>query len=323
PLQRFLLIWNGQGLQLSQQEFDCSFSPLFLDGVAIGSGGCGRDGFTRAVPLSRSTGTEGSAFLGLSTVLACVMMTSLSGPLYQIAVPLHRIQFPWRWMVVTTSTVPLLLGYFFQAALRFRQRLRQGMGVGVCLGLLAFSVTLGLDRTSVSFSPTLIQQFATLMAQRPPFPQEPEVDPDHAEHFLGWHWAYPQGLAFVDAFEYRPLTASNNPVPPPQPYELASWLQGSGPIQIRRWRYGERQIRVEPDPDRPRLLALRTFAYPGWGVWRDGQAMPVQAGSDGRLVIPIPPQATEISVIYQGTLAERGGTALTWMTLLGLLGAGG
>jgi hypothetical protein len=225
-------------------------------------------------------------------------------------------------MVVTTSTVPLLLGYFFQAAVRLRSRFGRGIAVSLCLGLLAFSVTLGLDRTSANFNPALIQQFETLMAQRPPFPQEPLVDPDQAEHFLGWHWAYPQGLAFVDAFEYRPLTASQNPLPPPQTYELATWLQGSGPIRIRHWRYRDRQIQVKPDPDQTRLLALRTLAYPGWKVWRDGQVIPVQAAADGRLVIPIPPQATEIKVTYQGTLAERGGTALTWLTLLSLVASG-
>ncbi|NJK63899.1 MAG: hypothetical protein HC921_15540, partial [Synechococcaceae cyanobacterium SM2_3_1] len=84
PLQRFLLIWNGQGLQLSQQEFDAHLVPYFWMALLLGLAGVGGMGlperFRSQDPLAR----RGLLFLGLSTVLACVMMTSLSGPLYQI-----------------------------------------------------------------------------------------------------------------------------------------------------------------------------------------------------------------------------------------------
>lgn len=335
PLQRFMVyIASGEGL--TQQDYDQTLLPHFWIPLAIAGIGLGW-GWIRGSQASVgaiSPATEGLIerspvpflaqrillYLGVITVISSVMMIDLSAPLYQASGTLTRIQFPWRWMTVTASTLPFFFGYFWDWTKdQTKGALRWGGGISilVAMGICCWQ---GIEiAESGVFNSTLIDRFDQVMEQRPQFPQEPEIDPEQAEHFLGWHWAYPEGITFVDAFEYRPLTGAGNSVPPPQTYPLVDWIDGSGRYEVDRWIYGDRQFRVEAQ--RPGVIAVRTFAYPGWQVWQDNRIIAAPGvHPDGRIQLLVPPGKTQIRIYYRGTWAEQVGLGISGVIAFGLVG---
>lgn len=311
PLQRFMIVFD-QGIQLTTHAFDQLLLPYFWLPLAL----------TLAVgsllawdPVYRQELAWRSFIgLGLMTLMGSIMMTNLSAPLYQASTSLTRIQFPWRWMVVTASTLPFLVGYSLDWAIRQNRPWKKSLGL--ILGLLSVGISFWQTAqvTQVSYYPDLLRRFDQIMIQRPPFPKEPAVDLEKAEHFLGWHWAYPEGIAFVDAFEYRPHTAGGNPLPPSKTYPLVDWIQGEGFVIIHQWKYGYRNLQIqvgEPGGS----IALRTFAYPGWAIWIDGKRRQPGIHGDGRIQIDLPTGQHKIKLVYQGTAAEQWGSWLSWGSL--------
>ncbi len=331
PLQRFMIyLISGEGV--TQQDYDRTLLPHFwIPLVLAGITWClGWRRWTQPMHSSPeiSTDPSGSQFhaqriliyLVLITVISSLMMTDLSAPLYQASPTLTRIQFPWRWLIVTTSALPFFFGYLWAwVSQRSRVGLRWGGGLLILAGM-GFCLWQGLDIAEAGlYNPALIQRFDQVMEQRPPFPEEPEIVADQAEHFLGWHWAYPEGIAFVDAFEYRPLTGAGNPVPPAQTYPLVDWVQGTGSLQIDRWSYGMREFQAEAT--QPGTIAIRTFAYPGWQVQQADQIITEpQVHSDGRIQLSIPPGKTQIQIRYRGTWAERAGLGISGVMAMGMVG---
>ncbi len=269
-------------------------------------------------------------FVAGSLLIASLMMTSLSAPIYQLSGSLTRIQFPWRWMGVTASVVPFCFGYLWQGILGLEsvlspilKRPAQITGSLLILGLMGWIMAQGLAYPQQAlYNPPLVAEFEHLMEQRPPFPAEPTIDPAQGERFLGWHWKYPEGLAFVDAFEYRPVLGQGSPVPPARTYPLLEWQSGQGQIETQTWRYGQRHFWVKPDPSSdPVVLTLRMFAYPAWQIKQDGRLLSpdqISAAPDGRLQLALDPTPTDIDIRYQGTPAEQWGNAISGIVILGL-----
>ncbi|NJL97717.1 MAG: hypothetical protein HC924_02210 [Synechococcaceae cyanobacterium SM2_3_2] len=274
-------------------------------------------------------------FIAGSLLIASFMMTSLSAPLYQLSSSLTRIQFPWRWMGVSASVLPFCFGYLWQGipalgrlsstALKSLPLKQSGQVAGslLILGLMGWIMAQGLAYTRQAlYNPPLVAQFERLMEQRPAFPAEPTIDPVKGEPFLGWHWEYPEGLAFVDAFEYRPMAGQGSPVPPATTYPLLEWQSGQGQIETPIWQYGRRHFFVEPDPNSdPVVLNLRMYAYPAWQVRQNGRSLSqdqISTTPDGRLQLALDPNPTEIDIRYQGTSAERWGNAISGIVILGL-----
>ncbi len=325
PLKRFMVNVDLFSVQITQDPYDHTLLPYFwiplgivvvsLIVLRVQSPVSAYDAHPR-LPVWRTLG-----LLASCTLFATMMMTSLATPLYTASQTLTRIQFPWRWMAITHTVLPFCIGYTTLGLQTLKCQSLRMVTILITLGLLGLcgSFTPHLIDTAL-YNARLMTQFDTAMAQRPPFPAEPTVDPDQAQHFLGWHWLYPDGLVFIDAFEYRPLTASGNPLPPLQTYDLATWVQGSGTLEQINWRYGSRQLSVVADE--PSTLALRTFAYPGWSVRMDGSpVMPMDPMLDGRLQLAVPPGSHDFHIDYQGTTTEQVGG---WISLgVWILGIGG
>jgi len=90
-------------------------------------------------------------------------------------------------------------------------------------------------------------------------------------------------------------------------------------VRVERWIYGDRQVQVEAQ--RPGVIAIRTFAYPGWQVWQDNRIMAdPDVHPDGRIQLILPPGKTQIRIHYRGTWAERAGLGISGLMASGLIG---
>ena len=270
----------------------------------------------RMSPLRGGSAADSSAkavvlySLGASLV-ALLMMTDLLSWLYGWVLPLRRIQFSWRWMAVTAVTVPWLLGSL--AGWGWdpkRLRLLLLVGIGLAMGVQTWQGWQVLSRAW--FDPQTIQTFQELSAAKQ-FPHEPQERPGIA--FLHMHWRFPDGLALVDALEYRPRQATL-PIPPPQVDPLLQW-QGEDPaalLQVEEWRYGYRRFRAVNPTGQEQSVVLRTFYYPAWRVQIDGRFRAAEHNEPGLLQVRIPPGEHRVEVRYLGTAADWLGWILTGVT---------
>ena len=251
-------------------------------------------------------------------------MTDLLGWVYPLVQALQRIQFSWRWMGITSVSVPLLLGSLVPWPLRresWRGLARQvlmGAAIVILGGLwLADS---GQMQRRIAFNPPVIQTF-TKQAQRKvaQYPQEPHGSP--RQNFLYWHWLLPDGLSVVDVPEYR-AQGVVYPMPPPENVPLVSWQSlPSGSLKVQRWDYGIREIHATNPTSQPQVLLLRTFYYPAWRITLNGQPHPTEKTPLGQLQITVPPGSHQIRVSYGMTQWERIGrilSALTGITTLAI-----
>lgn len=247
--------------------------------------------------------------LGASLV-ALLMMTDLLAWLYEWVLPLRRIQFSWRWMAVTAVTVPWLVGSLAGwgwGHKRWRLPLLVGLGLA-----MAVQTWQGLQLVSkAGFDPPLVQTFQELAAAKQ-FPNEPQERPGIA--FLHMHWRFPDGLALVDALEYRPRQVTL-PMPPPQVDPLLQW-QGevedpAARLQVEEWRYGYRRFRALNPTGQEQAVVLRTFYYPAWRVQIDGWFRAAEYNEPGLLQVRIPPGEHRVEVRYLGTAADWLGWILT------------
>jgi len=70
------------------------------------------------------------------------------------------------------------------------------------------------------------------------------------------------------------------------------------------------------------ILQVRTYFYPRWTAKADDRQLPVTANADGLLLISVPPQATDIQLVFEQPkrvpLFEVV-TVMSWMLILGFL----
>lgn len=264
--------------------------------------GSGADEF----PLAKATLLYS---LGASLV-ALLMMTDLLAGLYEWVLPLRRIQFSWRWMAVTAVTVPWLLGSLAGWGWGHKRlQLLLLVGIGLAMGVQTWQ---GLQLMSkAGFDLQLVQTFQELAAAKQ-FPHEPQERPGIA--FLHLHWRFPDGLALVDALEYRPRQATL-PMPPPQVDPLLQW-QGevedpAALLQVEEWRYGYRRFRAVNPTSQEQSVALRMFYYPAWRLQIDGRFRAAEPNGVGLLQVRIPPGEHRVEVRYLGTAADWLGWILT------------
>ncbi len=270
--------------------------------------------------------------LGASLV-ALLMMTDLLAWLYEWVLPLRRIQFSWRWMAVTTVTVPWLLGSLAGWGWGHKRlRLLLLVGIGLAMGVQTWQGFYVLSKAE--FDSQIVETFASL-AEAKQFPYEPQQQPGRALKWqLKWyesefHWVFPDGLALGDVWEYRPLAATLG-MPPPRVAPLLEWKGEAGSLlesqpkaslvdletseallQVEEWSYGYRRFRAVNPTNQDQWVALRTFYYPGWSVDLDGRMWSSAPGVGGVLLVRIPPGEHRVEVRYLGTAADWLGWILT------------
>ncbi|GAB4215270.1 MAG: hypothetical protein OHK0012_15080 [Synechococcales cyanobacterium] len=275
--------------------------------------GVGWAGLGLSLPQVRHWRWYGGLLL-LSTV-PLVMMTDLLGWIYAQVLTLQRIQFSWRWMAVTSVSLPVLWGLLASRLTPPWSRRTVILMAGLILLAGLWLWDSWSVRPRIAVNPSVIATFDRLAAEKAAaFPEEPQGSP--RQNFLYWHWIAPDGLSLVDVPEYR-AKGVILPMPPASTPGLLAWQnQNAGSLTIQRWQFGLREFQADNQTRLSQILMLRTFDYPAWRVERDGQPIPRERSASGQLQVTVPPGSHQFRVVYGTTFWEQVGRILTVITLI-------
>jgi hypothetical protein len=218
-----------------------------------------------------------------------LMATSLSKPVWAIVPKLSEVQFPWRWLSITSLMGALL----FAAGIpkwqkQFRERVRpRDLAVG-----LAFAL-------SLVFTGSQIIQDCEYISRAKFAPMVQEVR--GAVSFKDWLPASARDFNNVGKMPAR-VDA------------------GTRPVTVTSWEPERRTFHLGAGSEN--TLQVRTYFYPRWMAQADGRQLPVTANADGLLLISAPPQATDIQLVFGQPKRVRlfeVVTVASWMLILGSL----
>ena len=196
------------------------------------------------------------------------MAAPISWPLWKLLGPIQQVQFPWRWLTVTSMAFPILLA----AALPYWRTVASSKRRFVALlaaGTFAISLAFSLSHTVREAQYLNAQKFdATLRS----IPGTQGV----------WQW-WP---VWVGSFPTTQMTSLVD--------------AGSRSVTVQSWGAEKRQFAVSAGE--PREIRVKTFFYPHWSATSDSIDFPVRPDKDGALLITIPATDTSITLEFKEPL---------------------
>ena len=222
-------------------------------------------------------------------VVTFLMATSISKPVWAIVPKLAEVQFPWRWLSITSLMGSIVLAASLpQWRDQLREKLRpRDFAVGV-----AFILSLVFVGTQVVQDSEYINR--------------------------GRFESMAQGVRGAVSFkDWLPATAREfNSVGKMSARADA----GNRPLTITEWAPERRTFSLGAGTEN--TLRVQTYYYPRWTAKADGQTLPVTANADGLILISAPPQATDIQLVFEPPkrvhLFELV-TGISWLVILGTL----
>lgn len=199
-------------------------------------------------------------------VVTFLMATSISKPVWAIVPKLAEVQFPWRWLSITSLMGAIVLAASLPHWLEeLRQRLRPrdfAVGVVFILALVFVGTQIIQDSEFIGRA-----KFETL-AQ----------DVRGAVSFKDW---LPTAAREFKSVEKMPVNAD----------------AGSRPMSVTAWEPERRSFHLGAGPDN--VLRVRTYFYPRWTAKADGQTLPITASPDGLILISAPTKASDIQLSFE------------------------
>jgi 6-pyruvoyl-tetrahydropterin synthase related domain len=222
-------------------------------------------------------------------VITFLMATSLSKPVWAIVPKLSEVQFPWRWLAITSLMGALL---FASSIPKWHEQLRRRLRPRDFAVGLAFALSLVFIGTQIIQDCEYISR-----AKFEPLTQ----DVRGAVSFKDWlpTWAR----------EFNKVEKMN-----------AKADAGSRPVTITAWEPERRTFHVGAGAES--TLHVRTYFYPRWTAKADGRALPVTANADGLLLISAPAQEADIQLVFEPPKRVRLfelTTVVSWVLILGSL----
>ena len=90
--------------------------------------------------------------------------------------------------------------------------------------------------------------------------------------------------------------------------------RGEGGTRIERWEPELKEILVTAAT--PVSVSMRTFVYPGWVAYVDGNQIEIETGLAGEIVVPIKEGAHQLQLKFTNTWDRQVGNALTTFAAL-------
>jgi hypothetical protein len=184
------------------------------------------------IALARSRTAPGIQAVAALIVLllALLLMSIVSKPLWDLQLPLDRVQFPWRFLLLASmglalaaaacaATTPRIARLFPVVAIVL------GVGINIGFTLLPSRLPASIDPNSITLA-----------------------TPGNES------WDAPE-YRLASPAEVQGLFASG---------ERVRLLEGQGKIAVRDW--SPRHIRLTADLATPGVIAVRQFEYPGWAA---------------------------------------------------------
>ncbi len=315
---RQLLWWPwGFGLSLDGLRDQMSFRLGALQIAGLVLAGLG---FSRMRRRSRHAADHVAFFLAL-TAVALFMTTPASSAVWELLPPLKFVQFPWRFLTLTTLTTGLLCGAAFASRLPPAgpeggpARRKAWLSALACS--TAFPVAAGLGGT---FGVHLRIPLDRMGFEERPYIKLVDRGPDAApraldrhlvkEHTLGWFDHLPAGVTSRDAGRAdldRPRV------------QVESGSATIGSISSRSW-----EVRFDAEVHTETRIRVNSYRFPGWTVRVDGSTVPLLEVPGQRRVIffDLEPGRRSVRVFLERTPARLAGDLLTLLGLASLAAVG-
>jgi hypothetical protein len=209
--------------------------------------------------------TLASPFKALAsvTILAFLMMTPLSRPLWDVVPFLKEVQFPWRWLTVA-SMVCAILGAASLPPLRELARSKWRPLALLAAGCLIVAVSLTLFQVirGATFVPR--SSFDNLM-------QTIAASPSLRDWLPVWASEHAKEMQSEVEVEDRTLA-------------IASWQSEHRSFQVGAGRAQEARV--------------HTYYYPHWLATADGKPLATRNDADGALLIALPDEAITVELNF-------------------------
>jgi 6-pyruvoyl-tetrahydropterin synthase-like protein len=212
----------------------------------------------------------------------CVLMISLTSPLWRHLPELRFVQFPWRWLLCLNVAVAAAI------VLGFR---RMWLRIIICV------VALG----------AVLLVWHSVM--RPWWDNAGDIQEmvDNQQDEIG-----NEGVE-----EYVPSTVDTSDVDQKAP-QVRFEGNGAAKVQVVQWR-AENRI-IDADVSSPGKLVLRLFNYPDWRVEVNGVVEHSEtAARTGLMEVPIHPGNNRVHIFWAEGRDRKCGEAISVITLVGLL----
>jgi hypothetical protein len=226
----------------------------------------------------------------LLMIFSFLMTTPLSWPLW-IAIPkLGSIEFPWRWLAVTSAAGSVALAAslpYWKERLGHRRRILAMLAAGSVLIAIVFTFMHPV-RAAVFYARP---QFNAMLEELPGSMSVPEWFP------VGTGGALRKMSARVEA-EQRDVN-------------IASWE--------------DEHRRFEVGPGQATEARVRTLFYPLWVATANGQKLSTRSAPDGALLISLPAGAASVDLQFREPLRAQAAavvSCLAWLLMGALLAAG-
>lgn len=254
--------------------------------------------------------THFTFFFWLS-VFSFFILTPFSTMLWGYVPGLPTIQFPWRWLMVSTLSVSILIGFVFDAS--SLSDIKKDRFARISMALFH----------AILIASLYLSSFYMLTSKQ-------LTDRD-----LEWILRYGG-----DVVEYRPIWITRkNGVLTPAPIDACKntdiWTpqknrdfimektepvvlkEGIGVAEIVSWKSHSRLFKVMAVT--PSILRISTFYYPGWTALVNGRELPIGIEKDsGAMLLNIPSGKNEVLLEFRDTPLRR---VAKWISVVSLLAA--
>lgn len=229
-----------------------------------------------------------SFFFGLSAFSVIISMP-FTKILWSLIPWLPTIQFPWRWLMVTTLSVSILIGFTFDA-FSFND-IKRDRFVKVCMALFH----------AIVIANFYLATFYMLTSKQ-------LTDKD-----LEWILRYGG-----DVIEYRPIWLTDKK----KDFSTEKWTpvvfnEGKGTVVVISWKSQSRLLKVTTAT--PSTIRVSTFYYPGWTALINGREIPIGIEKDnGAMLLSVPTGENTVLLEFRDTPLRR---TAKWISIISLFAA--
>jgi len=236
--------------------------------------------FYLAVRMAPASGKRFVYFL-LASLLACLfMMSSPSAPLWDIVPGVSTTGYPGRFGALFATFLSALVGAG-ASGLYCGQKASRLAAISLAAFLCLIAIT---DVFMITRSHRYSRQDMAAISNR------------------------------IDLPEYLPKTAELEVVNDTSP-DMPLLSAGAAFVsEIIRWGNADRLFTV--DSEKPVILTVKTFHFPGWRAWVDGSEVPVGVQeSTGAMLVDVPAGRHEVRLCFTDTWPRKAGKAISIVTL--------
>ena len=246
---------------------------MFWPCVVIFRGGKSADGIKTTVQRS-------AAFLALFSLF---MATPLSRPIWTLLAPLQQVQFPWRWLTITSMAASVALATVIPpwlSMLRDRRRPLLLFALGTIIISVAFSGFHTVREAKFLDS----AQFETKLHELP------------GSTSVSQWWP---------AWVKEPWKEMNSPID-----------AGSRNVSVKSWEPEKRSFQVAAGEANE--VRVRTFFYPHWSATAGNRTLNVRPDYDGAILIAVPDTETVVNLEFREPRRVQWAAVITvlgWLTI--------